>query len=254
MLLRLVDDLLDVQRLASGRLPLDLQLLNFRNLIHDCIQQVQPLVTERNHNLQLETPDSEVTIVGDKTRLGQVLMNMLQNAIKFTPDRGRIIVRVRDFVMESVAHTESVLIVTKRGSTVRKVVEDEKRVEFVEIQPDLMLTPLLEKHREGPLNIVYDNLTDLMLLTDPQSAYRFVQNSIGLLSDPRVTVLFLFNPAAHEQRDAHGLRGLLSDQVTHGKQGASTVRMALRSTIDPSFCIHGACPVLKSKGSPLLCP
>lgn len=133
---------------------------------------------------------------------------------------------VRDFVMESVAHAETVVVLTRGGSAIRKVVEGERGVELIDVQPDLMFSPLLDKHREGPLSIVYDSLTDLVLLTDAQSAYKFVQNSMTLLSDPRITVLSLFNPTAHEQRDVYSLRGLFSNQVVYGKEGISILRMA----------------------------
>ena len=96
ILAKLVDDLLDVQRISSERLRLDLQPLKLQNLIHDCVQQVQPLINERNHNLQLDIPDHELTIIADKTKLSQVMINLLQNAIKFTPDNGRIIIRLKD--------------------------------------------------------------------------------------------------------------------------------------------------------------
>ena len=96
ILAKLVDDLLDVQRISSGRLRLDLQPLKLQNLIQDCVQQVQPLIDERKHNLQLDIPDHELTIIADKTRLSQVLINLLQNAIKFMPENGRIVIRMKD--------------------------------------------------------------------------------------------------------------------------------------------------------------
>ncbi len=131
---------------------------------------------------------------------------------------------VRDFVMESIAHTESSLVLTKRDSTIRKVVGDEKRVEFVEMMPGLMLSPLLEKHREGPLSLVYDNLTDLALSTDFKTAYAFASNAIEQLSNPRITALILLNPLAHEQKDIYGIQGLFSNQITYGKEGITKTK------------------------------
>ncbi len=132
---------------------------------------------------------------------------------------------VRDFIMESAAHTEPVIVLTKSGSAVQQVAQGERGVEVINIPPDLRLSPLLEKHRDGLLSIVYDNLTDLALSTDPQNAYKFAQNATGLLSDSRITVIFLFNPAAHEERDAYSLRGLFSSQVVYGKQGVTAIRI-----------------------------
>ncbi|MCJ7505011.1 response regulator [Candidatus Bathyarchaeota archaeon] len=133
---------------------------------------------------------------------------------------------VRDFAMECAAHNETVIVLTKRGSTVCQALEGEKGVELVEVTTDLMLSPIIEKHREGSLGIVYDSLTDVALSASAQAAYKFAQNAIQLLADPRITAVFLFNPAAHDQKDVYSLRGLFSSQMAYGKQGITDIKIA----------------------------
>ena len=132
---------------------------------------------------------------------------------------------IRDFALECAAHNEAVVILTKRGSAVRQALEGEKGVELVDVTPDLMLSPILEKHRERSLSLVYDSLTDLALSTDMKTAYGFARNAIELLSKPTATAIFLLNPSAHDQKDAYSLRGLFSSQATYGKQGITNVRI-----------------------------
>ncbi|MEM2905267.1 MAG: PAS domain S-box protein [Candidatus Bathyarchaeia archaeon] len=95
-LLRITDDLLDIQRLASGRLPLYVAPLDLREVVDDCVKAVQPLFDERRQSFRLEAPDGPLLIKGDRIRLSQVVMNILSNAVKFTPQGGEITVRVED--------------------------------------------------------------------------------------------------------------------------------------------------------------
>jgi CheY-like chemotaxis protein len=132
---------------------------------------------------------------------------------------------VRDYVLECLHHGEVVVVFSKKGNAVRRAVEDEKGVEFFDVTPGSMLSPILEKHREEPLSLVYDSLTDLALSVDMKTAYAFARNAIELLSKPTATALFLLNPSAHDPRDTASLRGLLSSQVTCGKQGITNVRL-----------------------------
>ena len=99
-------------------------------------------------------------------------------------------------------------------------------MELIEATIDLMLSPIIEKHREGHLGLVYDNITDVALSTSAQAAYKFAQNAAELLADSRITAVFLFNPAAHDQKDAYSLRGLFSSQVAYGKQGITDIKIA----------------------------
>jgi CheY-like chemotaxis protein len=132
---------------------------------------------------------------------------------------------VRDFALECVSHNEVVIALTKRGSVVRQAVEGEKGVELFDVTPDLMLSPILEKYRETSLGLIYDNLTDLALSTNPQTSYKFASSCIGRLFDPRITAIFLLNPTAHDQKDIYSLKGLFSSQVTYGKQGVTSVKI-----------------------------
>ncbi|MGA3109120.1 MAG: response regulator [Candidatus Bathyarchaeia archaeon] len=133
---------------------------------------------------------------------------------------------VRDYVLECLHHGEVVVVFSKKGNAVRTAVEGEKGVEFFDVTPGSMLSPILEKHRDKSLSLVYDSLTDLALSTDMKTAYAFARNAIELISKPTATAIFLINPSAHDPKDTASLRGLLSSQVTYGKQGITNVRLA----------------------------
>ncbi len=104
---RLVDDLLDVTRIARGRIELRRAALDIVALARRAAEDHRALLDERRIALAVELPDGPVRVDGDETRLAQVLGNLLHNAAKFTPAGGRVtlavgatggdaVVRVRD--------------------------------------------------------------------------------------------------------------------------------------------------------------
>lgn len=86
----LVDDLLDVSRLTRGLTALRLEDLDLNMLIHNAVEQTRPLLDARGHQLRLNIAATAAHISGDKTRLVQVLANVLNNAAKYTPKNGEI--------------------------------------------------------------------------------------------------------------------------------------------------------------------
>jgi len=93
-LLELTNDLLDVQRMESGKIQLKIQSVDVRSLVKECVQEVQPLLSQKHHHLHLEIPSTSINIRGDPLRLSQVLWNIMNNAIKFTPDKGDITIGI----------------------------------------------------------------------------------------------------------------------------------------------------------------
>lgn len=90
----LVDDLLDVSRLTRGRVDLDRAPVDIQQVVHDAVEQVTPLIQSRRHHLALHLPTVTPIVNGDKKRLVQVMANILNNAAKYTPERGDIVLRV----------------------------------------------------------------------------------------------------------------------------------------------------------------
>ena len=104
----LIDDLLDVSRVTRGLVVLARDEIDLRRVIADAVEQVRPLIEARHHQLALVVPpDGDAALVqGDYKRLVQVLANMLNNAAKYTPENGRLAVRLdltRDQVLLSVS-------------------------------------------------------------------------------------------------------------------------------------------------------
>jgi CheY-like chemotaxis protein len=91
---RLVDDLLDVGRLTTGKIRLRKELLRLSDVVARSVETARPVITAHRHALAIELPDQPVYVSGDSTRLSQVLQNLLLNAAKYTPDGGRIRLRV----------------------------------------------------------------------------------------------------------------------------------------------------------------
>jgi two-component system CheB/CheR fusion protein len=93
-LTRLVDDLLDVARIARGTVSLDLQPIEIEVVVARAVEAVRPLVEARKQDLKVTRPAERLTVRGDMTRLAQVVSNLLNNASKYTPERGQIAIGV----------------------------------------------------------------------------------------------------------------------------------------------------------------
>lgn len=93
---RLIEDLLDVARIISGKLELDLKPIKIADAVRDAIEIVRPDSTEKNIsiNCTVEPDCLDVEVLGDANRLGQVFSNLLTNAIKFSSENGMVDVTV----------------------------------------------------------------------------------------------------------------------------------------------------------------
>ncbi|HVE65441.1 MAG TPA: ATP-binding protein [Thermoanaerobaculia bacterium] len=89
-LARLIDDLLDVARIARGRIVLRRERVELSDLVASGVEIATPLITSHGHRLAVSLPDEEVWLEADPLRIAQVLSNLLNNAAKFTDPGGRI--------------------------------------------------------------------------------------------------------------------------------------------------------------------
>lgn len=107
-LIRLVDDLLDVSRIARGKVQLKKEVLEIAEVVARGIEMMSPLLEQRGHTLTVDVPRHGLLVSADPMRLGQVIANLLSNAAKYTAPAGRIGVRaenIDDQVVLSVSDT-----------------------------------------------------------------------------------------------------------------------------------------------------
>jgi signal transduction histidine kinase len=107
-LVRLVDDLLDVARIRSGKIVLELERVELAPMIISAVELARPLIDSRNHDLQVVLPPETLWTDADKIRLPQLLANLLNNAAKYTDEGGSITL--------SVAQLESQIVVSVRDT------------------------------------------------------------------------------------------------------------------------------------------
>ncbi len=102
----LVDDLLDMERIAHGKVSLNRQVVHLQEAIQGALELSEPLMRERGHVLAVDLPESPLFLRADPLRLTQVLSNLLNNAAKYTSPAGSVNLRVRaqdDFVLIEVS-------------------------------------------------------------------------------------------------------------------------------------------------------
>ena len=92
-LTRLVEDLLDVSRVTLGKLEIEKVPIDMADVIAGAIEMCGPLFAQKGHTLTVDVPSSGLPVLGDATRLGQIVSNLLTNAAKYTPAGGRVTVR-----------------------------------------------------------------------------------------------------------------------------------------------------------------
>ena len=101
-MVRLVDDLLDVSRITTGKLAVRKSTIDLQGAVRDAVETVRPFLEARTHELHVELPPHPIAVEGDRTRLAQVFGNLLNNAGKYTEPGGRITISVREDPREAV--------------------------------------------------------------------------------------------------------------------------------------------------------
>jgi signal transduction histidine kinase len=90
---RLVDDLLDISRIVSGKLRIEWEPVDLCAVVESAVEALRPEAAARRVQLAVERPEGALVVQGAPIRLQQVVWNLLANAVKFTPDGGRVSAR-----------------------------------------------------------------------------------------------------------------------------------------------------------------
>jgi CheY-like chemotaxis protein len=91
---KLIEDLLDESRIASGKLRLELRALDLRAIVVNQVSMARPAAEAKGVELSVAWADDSYEVLGDPARLQQAVGNLIGNAIKFTPEGGRVVVRI----------------------------------------------------------------------------------------------------------------------------------------------------------------
>ena len=86
----LVNDLLEVTRVLSGRIQLHREELDLRGIVQQAMETTRNLFEQRKHELNVTLPDEPIWLMGDALRLEEVIVNLLNNAAKYTPEGGHV--------------------------------------------------------------------------------------------------------------------------------------------------------------------
>lgn len=98
----LINDLLDLSKIESGKVDVKNSRVSLGGLVHEVVETLRPVATEKVVALQATTPEPSILVWADRDKVNQVLLNLIGNAIKFTPAQGRVTVSASRNGYESV--------------------------------------------------------------------------------------------------------------------------------------------------------
>lgn len=160
---------------------------------------------------------------------------------------------ITDFVAEAVTNTEQIMVFTRKGSAVHSNLQENKNAKFFyltqqlsvpkEISENELLLPsadtslllgiidkILKVYPYKVINMVFDNLSDIVLSVGFDKAYNFIKYALEILASPNVTVLFLLNKNAHDLQILSNIRSLFSEQISYGKNGIQIIKLSKAET------------------------
>lgn len=134
----LIENLLDVSRVESGKLDLNLQDENLVEIINDCCDDLNQWAVRKNINMKIELPHEFVVKI-DKIRIEQVISNLLSNAIKYTPPKGSIYFSLNEndqWIEFSIKDTGIGLTQNEMKSLFQKFGKIVKNIDEIDIETD----------------------------------------------------------------------------------------------------------------------
>jgi PAS domain S-box-containing protein len=120
-MVRLVDDLLDIRRISSGKIQLRKERLTVRSIVDQALQNSQPHVDAAGHRVSLWLPPGAVYLEGDPMRLAQVVSNLINNACKYSENNGSIEIK-------AAVETEKILILSVKDAGIGIAAEHLPRI------------------------------------------------------------------------------------------------------------------------------
>lgn len=93
-LAKMINDLLDISRIEAGRNVMNLELVNLAEIVQQRLEELKPQADEKTINLDLSVQHDLPKLTGDEERLGQIITNLVGNAIKFTPQDGKVTIKI----------------------------------------------------------------------------------------------------------------------------------------------------------------
>jgi PAS domain S-box-containing protein len=131
LLTRLLDELLDVNRIARGQFAIEHEPVDVRDVLTRAIETSRPLIDSRRHSLEVSVPDQPARVLGDALRLTQTFVNLLNNAAKYTPEGGNI------RVSASVRGAEIEVRVVDNGAGIERDMLEKVFDLFVQVDPSV---------------------------------------------------------------------------------------------------------------------
>lgn len=115
-LLALVNEVLDMSKIESGKVDLEEEAFSLADILDNMLTMVRPEIKRRAHDINITTEDVvHENVIGDAGRIQQVFINLLTNAVKYTPDGGKISIRVKERPLRTPQYAEYEFVFADNG-------------------------------------------------------------------------------------------------------------------------------------------
>ena len=238
-LLSLINDVLDMSRIESGKVKIEEKAVHLPDLVHDIRSIIQPNISSKRLSLFIDTMDVvDEDIITDPLRLNQVLLNILSNAIKFTPTGGMVSIRIAQKPGAPKGCGNYEFRIKDNGIGINK--EFQKHI-FEEFTREESSTVSGIQGTGLGLSIT-KNIVDLMggtiaLESEPGKGSEFIVNLCFPLSGQKAEIKQL--------PQLEGLRALVADDDTNTCLSVST--MLSKIGMRPEWTISGKEAVIRTK-------